>query len=423
MDYAQLLRDSFDAAVRAADPAAVIAAHLPPPDGRRTWVVGAGKAAASMAQALEAAWVGPKPLQGLVVTRHGHRAPTRHIQVIEAGHPLPDAAGVAAAADILRMVQALQPEDRLIVLLSGGGSSLLTLPAAGIGLEDYRDLTTSLLRGGVPIPEFNIVRKHLSSTQGGRLAAATRAQVLALIISDVPGDDLSAIASGPCSPDPSTYAQALDILQRWNINAPTCILTRLQAGARGEIPETPKPGDPCFARTQTRIIASARGSLAAGERVLTQAGIEVTNLGAALTGEASTVAASQAQWALAQRRQRQAGGAPHALLSGGECTVTIRGAGRGGRCSEFLLKLFIELQDTTGIYALACDTDGIDGTEDNAGAAFSAQTYQHARALGLDAQHFLQHNDAYPFFEAVSGLIITGPTRTNVNDYRCVLVV
>jgi hydroxypyruvate reductase len=423
MDYAQLLRDSFDAAVRAADPAAVIAANLPPPDGRRTWVVGAGKAAASMAQALENVWVGPEPLQGLVVTRHGHRAPTRRIQVIEAGHPLPDAAGVAAAADILRMVQGLQPEDRLIVLLSGGGSSLLTLPAAGISLEDYRDLTTSLLRGGVPIPEFNIVRKHLSSTQGGWLAAATRAEILALIISDVPGDDLSAIASGPCSPDPSTYAQALDILRRWNINAPASIRAQLQAGARGDIPETPKPGDPCFARTQTRIIASARGSLAAGERVLTQAGIEVTNLGDALTGEASTVAASQAQWALAQRRLRQAGAVPCALLSGGECTVTVHGAGRGGRCSEFLLKLFIDLQDATDIYALACDTDGIDGSQDNAGAAFSARTYEHARALSLDARRFLQNNDAYPFFEAVDGLIVTGPTRTNVNDYRCVLVV
>ena len=423
MDYAHLLRDSFDAAVRAADPAAVIAAHLPPPDGRQTWVVGAGKAAASMAQALEEAWTAPEPLQGLVVTRHGHLAPTRHIQVIEAGHPLPDAAGVAAAAGILRMAQSLRSEDRLIVLLSGGGSSLLTLPAAGISLEDYRTLTNSLLRGGVPIGEFNIVRKHLSATQGGRLAAATRAEVLALIISDVPGDDLSAIASGPCSPDPSTYAQALDILQRWNILTPSAILAHLQAGKRGDIPETPKPGDPCFARTQTHIIASARASLAAGERVLTQAGIEVTNLGDSLTGEASTVAASQAQWALAQRRQRRPGAAPRALLSGGECTVTVRGAGRGGRCSEFLLQLFIDLQNTTGVYALACDTDGIDGTEDNAGAAFSRQTCEHAQALGLDARHYLQRNDAYPFFEAVGGLVVTGPTRTNVNDYRCVLVV
>ncbi len=423
MDYIQLMRDSFDAAVRAADPAVVIAAHLPPPDGRRTWVVGAGKAAASMAQALESAWAGPKPLRGLVVTRHGHRAPTRHIQVIEAGHPLPDAAGVAAATDILRMAQCLTPEDRLIVLLSGGGSSLLTLPAPSISLEDYRTLTNSLLRGGVPIGEFNIVRKHLSATQGGRLAAATRAQVWALIISDVPGDDLSAIASGPCSPDPSTFAQALDILQRWNIVVPAAIRAHLQAGERGDIPETPKPGNPCFARTQTRIIASARASLAAGEQVLTQAGVEVTNLGDGLTGEASTVVASQAQWALQLRRHRKADAAPQALLSGGECTVTVRGAGRGGRCSEFLLQLFIELQSTAGVYALACDTDGIDGTEDNAGAVFSAQACQHAQALGLDPQHYLQHNDAYSFFETLGGLIVTGPTRTNVNDYRCVLVI
>ncbi len=423
MDYAHLLQQSFEAAVRAADPAAVMAAHLPPPDGRRTWVVGAGKAAASMAQALEAVWNGPLPLQGLVVTRHAHRVRTRDIEVIEAGHPLPDAAGVAASADILRLAGSLSSQDRLIVLLSGGGSSLLSLPATGISLEEYRQLTQSLLRGGVPIGEFNIVRKHLSATQGGRLAAATRAAVWALIISDVPGDDLSAIASGPCSPDASTYADALQILTHWNIDVPAGIHAHLRAGARGDIAETPKPGDPCFARSHTRIIASARASLAAAARLLNQAGVEVTNLGDAVTGEAADVARSQAAWARARRALRKAGAVPQALLSGGECTVTVRGAGRGGRCSEFLLQLYAELNGTPDVYALACDTDGIDGTQDNAGAAFSPATHALAQARGLDPRDHLQRNDSYSFFEALGQLIVTGPTRTNVNDYRCVLVV
>lgn len=420
MDYLPLLRASFDAAVRAADPSLLIQKHLPPADGRRTWVVGAGKAAASMVQALEAVWPDPG-LRGLVVTRHGHSAPTRHIRVIEAGHPLPDAAGIAAAAEILRIARDLPAEDRLIVLLSGGGSSLLTLPVPGITLEDYRGLTSALLRAGTPIGEINIVRKHLSATQGGRLAAATRAQVLALIISDVPGDDLSAIASGPCTPDPSTFADASEILQRWNIPVSPGIRAHLEAGRRGDLAETPKPGDPCFDRTDTRIIASAQASLAAGEQVLRQAGIDVTNLGDAVTGEAAAVAFSQAHWVHEQRR-RAGRARPQALLSGGECTVTVRGAGRGGRCSEYLLHLFTELRDDAGIFALACDTDGIDGTESNAGAAFSPHTHQAARRRGLDAKHYLQRNDAYSFFEALDGLILTGPTRTNVNDYRCVLL-
>ena len=422
MDYAQLLRNSFDAAVRAANPAAVIAVHLPPPDDRRTWVVGAGKAAASMAQALEGAWVGPERLQGLVVTRYGHRAATRHIRVVEAGHPLPDAASVAAAADILHIAHALGSGDRLLVLLSGGGSSLLASPAPGISLDDYRSLTNSLLRGGVPIAEFNIVRKHLSATQGGRLAAASRAQVLALVISDVPGDNLSAIASGPCSPDPSTYNDALRILQNWGIDTPQSVIAHLIAGSRGEISESPKPGDACFDRTQVQLIANARSSLSAGAGVLQAAGIRVIDLGDAIAGEASEVARHQAAQIRELRQNHRPGEAPVALLSGGECTVTVRGDGRGGRCSEFLLHLFAELADIPGIFALACDTDGIDGSEHNAGAHFCDQTRALAAQRGLNALSFLRRNDAYSFFEAVDGLIITGPTRTNVNDYRCVIV-
>jgi hydroxypyruvate reductase len=421
-DFARLMMQSFLAAVNAADPARVIAPHLPAPCAGRTVVIGAGKAAAAMARALENSWDGGKPLEGLVVTRYGHRAETRDIRVIEAGHPLPDEAGMTAAREILDLARSLRPPDRLIVLLSGGGSALLSLPVSGVSPADYQELTRRLLHSGMPIGQMNVLRKHLSLTQGGRLAAATAAQCLALIISDVAGDDLSAIASGPCSPDPSTYDDALSALVQWRVDAPPSVLRFLHAGRAGAHPETPKPQDPCFSRTETRIIASSGASLAAGAKVFEDAGICALILGDAIIGEASEVAASQSAMV---RRIRQSGDPirpPVVLISGGECTVTVRGQGRGGRCSEFLLHVFAELAGIPGVFGLACDTDGIDGTENNAGAMFSPESYRRAAAHGLDARTFLANNDAYSFFEAIGDLIDTGPTRTNVNDYRCILI-
>ena len=332
-DFSHLLMRSFLTAVKAADPAIVVAPHLPAPRAGRTLVAGAGKAAAAMAQALENGWQGHGPLSGLVVTRYGHRAATRRIRVIEAGHPLPDAAGMAAAQEVLELARSLGPEDQLIVLLSGGGSALLSVPVAGVELADYRELTRRLLRSGMPITQMNVLRIHLSVTQGGRLAAATPAACLALIISDVAGDDVSAIASGPCSPDPSTYADAVSALAQWRVEAPPSVLKYLLAGSAGDNPETPKPGDPRFANTQTRIIASAGLSLAAAAKVFEEAGIPALILGDDITGEASDVAVAQAAWV---KRIRQSGQpapadvprAPVALISGGECTVTVRGGGR-----------------------------------------------------------------------------------------------
>jgi len=361
------------------------------------------------------------------VTRHGHGAPARHIRIVEAGHPIPDEAGMAAAREMLDQVSSLDATDSLIVLLSGGGSALLSLPVPGVPLSDYQELTRRLLRSGMPITQMNVLRKHLSITQGGRLAAATQASCLALIISDVAGDDLSAIASGPCSPDPSTYADALKALREWRVDAPVSVLRYLREGDAGEHPESPKPGDPRLAATATRIIASSRQSLTAAARVFEEAGMPTLVLGDDITGEAAAVAAQQAALV---RRIRAAGsppvagipGPPIALISGGECTVTVKGNGRGGRCSEFLLSAFAALDGVPGVFGLACDTDGIDGTEDNAGAMFSPQTYAAAAAAGLDARAHLARNDSYGFFDAVGELVDTGPTRTNVNDYRCLIV-
>jgi len=421
-DFTRLMMQSFLAAVNAADPARVIAPHTPARSFGRTVVIGAGKAAGAMAQALESNWDDDNALEGLVVTRYGHRAETRRIRVIEAGHPVPDETGMRAAREILDLARSLRPADRLIVLLSGGGSALLSLPVPEVSLADYQELTRRLLRSGMPIGQMNVLRKHLSITQGGRIAAATLAECLALIISDVAGDDVSAIASGPCSPDPSTYEDALTALQQWRVEPPPSVLRFLQEGRTGAHPETPKPWDPCFSRTETRIIASSRASLAAGAKVFENAGIPSLILGDAVTGEASNVAASQAAMVRRIRRSGDPVRAPLAVISGGECTVTVRGKGRGGRCSEFLLHLFSELDAVPGVFGLACDTDGIDGTENNAGAMFSPESYQRAAAQGLDARAYLANNDAYSFFEALGELIDTGPTRTNVNDYRCILI-
>lgn len=419
----ELLQGSFAAALAAADPLRIVPGYLPAPPKGRTLVVGAGKAAASMALAVEQNWPAAAPLDGLVVTRYQHGLLTNRITVIEAGHPVPDTAGEQAAAEILKKVKALSAQDLLLVLVSGGGSSLLSLPATGITMADLKQVTRQLLLSGAPIQAMNTVRKHLSAIQGGRLAAASRAPALALVVSDVTGDDPTHIASGPCAPDPTTYQEALAILERHGVQPPSSIAAHLSRGASGEIAETPKPGDRVFAKTENRVIATARQSLQAAADYFRSHGITPAILGDSVTGEAREVAKVYGALAREIRRNGSPWPAPVALISGGECTVTVRGKGRGGRCAEFLLSLAIDLDGTAGIHALACDTDGIDGSEDNAGAMLAPDALQRAARKHLDAAALLDANDAYRFFEALGDLVITGPTRTNVNDYRAILVV
>jgi glycerate 2-kinase len=419
VDPKELLIRSFHAAVSAADPLKILPVHLPRPPSGRTLVVGAGKAGASMALAVEQHWPARAPLEGVVITRHGHGLPTERIAVIEAGHPVPDEAGEAGAREILRRVKDLNPDDLLLALVSGGGSALLSLPAEGVNAEDLKATTKELLRSGARIEEINTVRKHLSAIQGGRLAGVSRARVLALIISDVTGDDPTHIASGPCAPDPTTYADALAVLDRYGIEATPAVRERLMRGMQGGIPETPKPGDALFSRVENRVIATARLALSAAEDFFRSHGIQTTNLGDQITGEAAEVARTQE---VLVRRIAQSGGRPVAVVSGGECTVTVRGRGRGGRCTEFLLSLGVGLDGLPNVHAIACDTDGIDGSEDNAGAVLLPDSLARAAKRGLDARKLLADNDAYGFFSALGDLVQTGPTRTNVNDYRAILI-
>lgn len=419
----ELLEGSYRAAVAAADPLKILAGRLPAAPRGRTLVVGAGKAAAAMALAVEREWPGNARLEGVVITRYAHGLPTARIRVIEAGHPIPDAAGEAAAREILERTRTLGPDDQLLALLSGGGSALLSLPADGLAMADLKAVTGELLRCGADIREINTVRKHLSAVQGGRLAAACRAPVLALIISDVTGDDPTHVASGPCAPDPTTYRDALDVLARHALTPPPSVRSLLEAGARGERPETPKPGDPLFARVENRVVAGAHGALEAAADVFRDAGIEPVILGDSVTGEAREVAKVMAALVREVRRYRRPFTPPVALISGGECTVTVRSPnGRGGRCAEFLLALAIELDGLGDVHAIAADTDGIDGSEDNAGALLAPDALARAQARGVNARQCLAANDSYGFFAALGDLLVTGPTRTNVNDYRAILV-
>lgn len=409
----------------AANPLQMLARHLPSTP-RRTLVVGAGKAAASMAVAVERAWPEVE-LDGLVITRYAHGLPTRRIRVVEAGHPVPDAAGEAAAAEILSRASALERGDLLLALVSGGGSSLLSLPVPDVPMEDLKRVTRDLLASGAPIEQMNVVRKHLSRIAGGHLAAAATARgaaVLALIISDVTGDAPADIASGPCAADPSTYADAVAVLRRWSVSPPTSVGAWLARGERGEIEETPKPGDSRLAGVENRVIATAHGSLVAAAEVFRRAGVTPVILGDTVTGEASEVAKVYAALVREVRMHDAPFARPVALISGGECTVTLPpgSRGRGGRCSEFLLSLAVELDSISGVHALAADTDGIDGSEDNAGAWLGPNTAESAAAAGIPARAALDAHDAYGFFAAAGSLIVTGPTRTNVNDYRVILV-
>ena len=431
MNPKQLLVDSFHAAVAAADPLKVLPAHLPPPPKGRTLVVGAGKAAAAMALAVEQHWPAKAPLEGLIVTRYRHGLLTNRIKVIEAGHPVPDDAGEAAAKEILRATRSLGPDDLLLVLVSGGGSALLSLPVDGIRMQGLQATTRELLSCGAPIQDMNTVRKHLSTVQGGRLAAACRGQVLALIVSDVTGDDPTHIASGPCAPDPSTYADALEVLDRYGVRAPQAVRGHLERGAKGAIAETPKPGDKIFKRVENRVIATAQGSLQAAARHFRDHGIAAAVLGDSITGEASEVARMHGALARQVASHGEPWKRPVALISGGECTVTVdngknsgagQKGGKGGRCSEFLLSLAIDLGGLDGVHAIACDTDGIDGTQDNAGAVLSPDTLARAAALGMNPKALLAGHNSYGFFSALSDLVVTGPTRTNVNDYRAIII-
>ena len=412
-----LLLHLFDAAMAAADPYHLIAPHLPPPPRGRTLVLGAGKAAARMAEAVERHWQGP--LEGLVVTRYGHGAPTRHIEVIEAGHPVPDAASEDAARRMLEAAAGLGPDDLVLCLVSGGGSALMSLPAPGITFEEKRALNRELLRCGAPIAEMNRVRRHLSAIKGGRLALACHpARVLTLVVSDVPGDDPAVVASGPTVPDASSALDALAILERYGIDVPAAVEAVLRDPARA----APRPDDPRLARNETVVIATAQAALDAAAACARAAGVTPLILSNRIEGEAREVALVHAAMARQVLAHGQPLGAPCVLLSGGETSVTVRGHGRGGRNAEFLLALAVALDGQAGVHAIACDTDGIDGTEDNAGAWLAPGTLASARALGRDARAHLGNNDGYGFFGALGQLIVTGPTRTNVNDFRAIVI-
>ena len=415
-----LLRRMFDAAVASAQPAHCVPPHLPTPQSLGTGrliVIGAGKASAAMARAVEDAWQGP--LSGLVVTRYGYGVPCERIEIVEAAHPVPDAAGEKAAQRLLDLVATVREDDLVLCLISGGGSSLLPLAAPGLTLEDKQNLSRALLKSGATISEMNCVRRHLSAIKGGRLAAACHpARVLTLLISDVPGDNPMDIASGPTVPDPTTCEDALAIVRRYGIDVPPAVLHLLESGEG----ESVKPGDKRLARAETRIVAAPQQALEAAAQVARDAGYPAFILGDALEGEASDVGAVHAGIARQVAERDQPVSAPCVLLSGGETTVTVRGEGRGGRNVEFLLALGIALGGHPRIHALAADTDGVDGQEEIAGAYLAPDTLERAWALGIKPRDALANNDGHGFFEALGDSVITGPTLTNVNDFRVIFI-
>ncbi len=418
MNSLELLSRAFHHAVEAAHPSKGLAKYLPPlPEGRLV-VVGAGKAAASMAQAVEAHY----PLErvsGLVITRYGHALPTQKISVLEASHPVPDLAGQKATRELLEHLQGLTSDDLVLCLISGGGSALLAAPN-GVTLEQKAELTKALLKSGADISEMNTVRKHLSSVKGGQLArAASPARVVSLIVSDVVGDDLTSIASGPTAPDPSTFADALEVLNRYGIQVPEA-RAHFQKGVAGEIPETPKPNDALFGNVTNTLVASGQQSLEAVAHFFRSQNITPYILSDSITGEAREVAKVHAALAKQIVRYGQPFEKPCGLISGGETTVTVRGNGRGGRNGEFALSLALELNGLENVYALAADSDGIDGSEDNAGAFVTPECLQHGGKV--KAKRLLESNDSYSFFEEAKTLFVTGPTNTNVNDIRIILI-
>lgn len=419
IDPPRLLRTLFDRAVARADPMEVVPAHLPPRPEGRVVVVGAGKASARMAEAVESAW---GPCEGLVITRYGHGRPTRGIEIVEASHPVPDAAGAAATARMLDLLRGLGEGDLALALISGGASALLVAPADGLTLEDKRRVNAALLASGAPIDRMNVVRKHLSRVKGGQLAAAAHpARMLALLISDVPGDDPAFIGSGPTVGDGSTAEDARAVLARWSVDVPEPVTAALGTAA-GVVP----PGDARLALVENRIVAAPAQSLEAAAELARSEGCEVRILGDRIEGEARDVAGDHAALALREQAERAAGSPPLLLLSGGELTVTQRGDGTGGGTggpnAEYALALAVALDGAPGIHAIACDTDGVDGAAEIAGAVIGPGTLALARAAGVDPGQALDSNDAHGFFAAAGGQVVTGPTLTNVNDFRAILI-
>jgi glycerate 2-kinase len=415
-DPQQLLQQLFASALAATHPRHVLPAYLPTERSGRLIVLGAGKAAAAMAEVVEQHWQGH--LSGLVVTRYGHGAHCQKIEVIEAAHPIPDDAGQRVAQRVLQMVSELDEGDQVMLLLSGGGSALLALPAPGISFSDKQAINKALLHSGANIAEINCVRKHLSAIKGGRLAKACwPASLYTYAISDVPGDDPAVIASGPSVADPSTCQEALAILQRYAIAVPDSVRAWLQSPEA----ETPKPGDPLLSRSHYQLIATPQDALNAAAATAHAAGLNTLILGD-LEGESRDVAKVHAGIVRQIRKHGQPLAAPCVILSGGETTVTVRGTGRGGRNAEFLLSLTDSLKGLPGVYALAVDTDGIDGSENNAGALMTPDSYPRAQELGLSSRAYLDNNDGYSYFAALKQLLVSGPTRTNVNDLRAILV-
>ena len=418
----------YDTAVHRALPQHQLGAFLPAPPKGRTLVLGAGKAGGAMAAAVDALWPATAPLSGLVVTRYGHvppayKAQPGRIEVVEAAHPVPDTAGQAAARRIAALTQGLTADDLVLCLVSGGASALLTLPAEGLSLQDKQAVNRALLMSGAPIDEMNCVRKHLSAIKGGRLAArCAPARVVTLLISDVPGDSAQVIGSGPTVPDPSTCAQALAICDRRGISLPQAARQGLERGTF----ETPKPGDPRFLGHEVHMMATPMQSLQAAAVAAREAGVQAHVLSDEIEGESSVVGQVHAALARQVARSDEPFHKPCVLLSGGETTVTVdtsgAAAGRGGRATEFLLGCALALQGQPGVYVLAADTDGIDGSEDNAGAVVTPDTLARAQALGLSARAFLDRHDSYSFFQALGDLVVPGPTFTNVNDFRAVLI-
>ena len=414
-DPRAFLRALFDRAVAVADPMRALSAHLPPRPKGRVVVLGAGKASARMAEAVEAAW---GPCEGLVITRYGYARPCRGIEVVEAAHPVPDAAGAEATRRMLDLLAGLGEGDFVLALISGGASALLVAPTEGVSLAEKQAVNAALLASGAPIGQMNILRKHLSAVKGGQLAAAAfPARMLALMISDVPGDDPAFIGSGPTVGDSSSPEDARAVLERWSIDAPDSVRAAL-ARPSGVI----SPDDARLARVENRVIAAPAQSLAAAADLARAAGCTVEILGDALEGEARAEAARQAALGLAAQAARGAGAAPLVLLSGGELTVTRQGDGIGGPNAEFCLALALKLQGAPGIHAIACDTDGVDGAAEVAGAIVTPDTLARARAAGLDPAKALARNDAHGFFGALGDQVVPGPTLTNVNDFRAILI-
>ena len=417
VDRKPLLRRMFDAAVAAAQPALCLPPHLPAPPAGRTLVIGAGKASAAMARALEDHW--PGPLDGLVVTRYGYEVACQRIEIVQAAHPLPDAAGQRAAERILEKVRGLSADDLVIALMSGGGSSLLVAPAAGLTLADKQAVNKSLLASGATISEMNCVRRHLSAIKGGRLAAACHpARLVTLLISDVPGDDPIDIASGPTVADPTTCADALAILARYRIDVPVAVRSLLETGAG----ETIKPGDARLQGIVTRMITAPQIALEAAAAVAREAGLTPYILGDSLEGEARDLGKAMAGIARQVVVHGQPFSAPCVLLSGGETTVTLKGSGRGGRNVEFLLALALALDGLPGVHGIAGDTDGVDGAEEIAGAILTPSTLKRAWAQGINPRASLDNNDGHGFFLALGDSVVTGPTLTNVNDFRAIVI-